>query len=124
VSRNGRQSRVAYADAGAAIRLAIERGVSARLNGQAWRVLAAVIALVPSYSRLADKTYTAQIARFAEIDEKRTRVLLGQLRRRGIIVYVPAQGRNRKSLIGLPPGRPRHAKELTDGEGLAAYVSA
>ena len=94
---------------GMAVREALRKASSVAPFERA--VLCAVIALVSTYSRLEDRLYVAQVARFVYGTERddltrwqiqHTSQALRRLRDLGIVAYVAARGRGSRSLIGLP----------------------
>lgn len=104
-----RPERDAYADVGQAMRLAIERflsGAEGRTLTRDARVFLAVLHLVASYSRLADRVYVAQISELAQIvgdvDERHTRRSLQKLHKLGAIDWQPSRGAGRQSWVSLP----------------------
>jgi hypothetical protein len=86
------------------MRVSMAMATDAKLNGTEWRVYAAVLTLTGTWSKLSDYCYTEQVAALANVPPKKTREILGKLGRLRIIVYRPARGRHRRSLIGLPFG--------------------
>jgi hypothetical protein len=84
------------------MRSSMARATEAKLNGTESRVHLAVLSLTGTWSRLSDYCYTEQIATLSGVRPKTTREILGKLGRLGVIVYSPARGRHRRSLIGLP----------------------
>jgi hypothetical protein len=111
-----RRNRVTYVEAGAAMRLAFERASTvgeargkSRLNGSDWRVLAAVVALTASYSKLEDTVYTGIVARMAgfrgpneDTNARRARRILKKLASLGIIEYEPSRKLREPSIVRLP----------------------
>lgn len=109
--------RVAYAEAGAAIRQAHQRARRAGLGERQWRTLSAVIDRTASYSKLEDRTFLAAIADdvFGADDPTRWQMNkvaedLKALAAAGIIEREPPRrGRPKKSAAGaryriaLPP---------------------
>jgi hypothetical protein len=100
-----REPRDSYVEVGAAIRQAAKRAVDARCNLTQHRVLAAVIALVASYSRLTDRVSLRQLAEFAGMGGKRPELevarALAALADAGAVVYEPGIGKT-PSRVGLP----------------------
>jgi hypothetical protein len=107
------QDRDRFVECAKALRAALDKAIAAKLGGALWRVLAAVIELTVTWSKLEDEVYLAQIARIAGMhdgegnarpgDVKRVAHSLKQLRDAGIITYVPSRRHGQKSRIGLVP---------------------
>jgi hypothetical protein len=113
-SSNGtRERRDAYAACGAAHRAAYERAAAADLSRRDWRVFGAVMVLLPSWSRLSDKTSVRQVAAivYGKTDYEtvtgwerdKTSLALRHLARLGIIGYQPGRGHLARCLVSLPP---------------------
>jgi hypothetical protein len=115
------QARASYAEAGAAMRQAIDRALAASLGPRQWAVVAVVLELTASYSKLSDDLYLAEIAaRVFRTDEpttwqvKRISADLKDLAAAGIIEREPPR-------IGRPAaGGPRYRVVLpAAGKGAA-----
>lgn len=78
------------------------------LRPREWRVLAAVIQLTSTWTKLTDSVYVAIVAAAAgfDPDSKDDRKVVGQelrsLSERGLIMYRPARGRGSRSMVGIP----------------------
>lgn len=94
--------RVAYREAGNAMREALRRARGAGLSPTDRNVLDAVLALTVSYSKLEDEISPATIAEEAGCSLRQARRSLRKLDDLGIVVYVPGLGRGRTSVVGLP----------------------
>jgi hypothetical protein len=96
-----------YPECGAAIRQAIARAIEAKCSRAQLAVLAAVIALTGSYSKLVDRVGHGQVADLAEVHPKTVAAALRTLRRCRSIVYRPGSGQGNVSLVGLRKDRTR-----------------
>ena len=100
-------ARARYAEVGEALRLAIDRAIALDLPASGWRVVAAVVSLVASYSRLSDRVYVSQIASRASLSERRTREWLKRLDAAGVLsvdLRRGGSGDRPRSVVGLPTG--------------------
>lgn len=102
--------RVAYLEAGAAMRQALERAVvmAEYLKPRDWRVLLACIHLTTSYSKISDETSVGQVAGLSGVSRSRTSESLNRLAAAGVIAWEGtrtrgAQGASRVSLAGSSP---------------------
>lgn len=102
--------RVAYLEAGAAMRQALERAVvmAEYLKPRDWRVLLAVINLTASYSKISDETSVGQVSELSGVSESRAAESLRRLDAAGVIVWKPtrtrgALGPSTVSLVGASP---------------------
>ena len=102
-----RRPREPYAQAGTAMRQALERAVSMsdELKPRDWRVLLACAVLTASYSRTGDNTSVGQIASMCGLSYARTSESLVRLADAGVIVWRGtrtrgASGASRVSLVG------------------------
>ncbi len=98
-----RAPRASYAEAGAAMRRALQRAGVNDLSRSDWRVLGAAIYLTASYSRTVDFIYVAQVVRLAGLSERRAGESLRRLAAFGVIEWEPGRGRGKPSLLSLPP---------------------
>lgn len=94
--------RVSYIVAGQAIRQAHGRARAASCSAAERDVVAAVVELVATYSRLADRVSLERVAAAAGRHPKTTGRALRHLAQLGVLVYQPGRGRARVSLVGLP----------------------
>ena len=67
------RDRVAYSIAGNAMREVIVRASAEKLTQSDWRTLAGVLYLLPSYSRLEDNVYIAQVAKAGNVSDHQAR---------------------------------------------------
>jgi hypothetical protein len=95
--------RVPYRDAGAAQRQAHRRAVARDLSEANWRVLAVVLDLTTSYSKLTDRVLQAQIVKASATSARTVRRSLRRLAEFGVIVFVPGLGAGHKTIVGVPP---------------------
>ncbi|HEY3123359.1 MAG TPA: hypothetical protein VGK70_04780 [Thermoanaerobaculia bacterium] len=93
--------RVAYATAGEATRSAYAAAARLNLTSGQWQVLAAVVRLTASYSKLQSPTTEEEIAGFARLGVRQTRRILEQLHELGLIIWQPRRGIG-ISMVGLP----------------------
>jgi hypothetical protein len=84
------------------MRQSFARARAARCSPAERDVLAAVVELVCSYSRLVDRIALARVASAAERHPKTVAGALHRLAAAGIVVYEEGGGRSRVSLVGLP----------------------
>jgi hypothetical protein len=106
-------ARVAYAEAGAALRAARARAAAVGLTVLEWQVFAAVAELTTSWSKTTDTTSARQIAAMVygldatEVNggqRRRVRSALEALNTKGVIVLVGARGgRHAGVTVSLPP---------------------
>ncbi len=102
---NGRPRDLFASQVCPAMRQAIEREIkhlAEKRNTGRTRVFLAALYLVPSYSRLDDFVYVAQVAEVARLSERQTRRWLDELAAEGEIDWHPQRGQGRKSRLGLP----------------------
>lgn len=102
-----------YKAVGAAMRAAMDAACHAEppLRPREWRVLAAVVSITASWSRLEDEVSHGQLQVLTGIAERRTLAReLRSLAQRGIVMYEPGDstpgGGRTLSRVGLAPGRP------------------
>jgi hypothetical protein len=118
-------SRDRFEDVGRAIRAAYAAARATGTTAADRDVIAAVVELVSSYSRLTDRVSVARLAESAARHPKTVRASLVRLASQGVLVYEGGNGRGRRSLVGLPaalegerPETPLSAAQ--EGERLAA----
>jgi DNA-binding transcriptional ArsR family regulator len=104
------------------MRLALDKACAASppLAPVDWRTLAAVLALLPSYSKLSDEAYVEQIAAIGAVSYRSARRSLKKLEQLGILVYESRRGGNRPPRITMPADvetGPPLASQEEDGEG-------
>ncbi len=97
--------RVAYREAGEAMREALRRASEAELSLTDRKVLDAVLVATVSYSKLDDRLPLAQIVTAAGCSARQAQRSLQRLPGLGIVVYAPGRGRGNVSLVGLPKRR-------------------
>lgn len=95
--------RVAYRAAGAAHRQANRRACAASLSETDMRVLAVVLELTVSYSKLTDSVAHSQLTDRCACSPRQLRRSLRRLVECGVIAYQPGRGRGNSSIIGVPP---------------------
>lgn len=98
--------RDSYADVGAATRAAIEQALRECRFGRQPRILLATIHQTSTWSRLCDTVYADALFELARVDRRDGQRGLNELVERGVIVWRPAHGRGRRSLLGLPGSVP------------------
>lgn len=82
----------------------VARAIAAGLTTRQWRVLAAVLCLTTSYSRLDDHTNVEQVAGLSGLHPRDASRELNRLHRLGVIVWEPTRGgRGRKSHVSVKP---------------------
>lgn len=98
--------RARFADAGEATRSTLSRAAAASppLNQREWRVLAAVLQLTTTYSKLTDRVWQEQVAAAAGgLDRRAVQRALGALHERFLIVWEPSTVKGRPSTVGVVP---------------------
>jgi hypothetical protein len=128
--------RAEYAAVGAAMRQAWERAATHRVTACDLATLGAVCARVTSYSRLEDKLTAKEIAGCTHFHYRSVLTSLKRLAslRPPVLIFEPARGQKKRSLIGLHPsasvseGLDAHSpsaevsvQRLTQSEGLEAH---
>lgn len=95
--------RSSYAEAGAAMRSAIDKAIanSRALTRADWQAFAAVLSIVASYSRVRDRSSVGQVRAVACLSERQTRTSLRKLNDLDIIAWQPKRGQG-VSYLGLP----------------------
>ena len=98
-----------YREVGDALRQSLTRARASKLNGSQWRVLAVVVDLTASRSKLKDHTWCEYIAEQAGFGSgleptKRAARTLRKLRGLGVIDYVGGSKKPKRwTVVGLPP---------------------
>ncbi len=99
-----------YADVGAAMRQSVRRANAAALGVGDYRVLAAVLEVTASWSRLEVAIDATGLAPLAGMSVRRTRDRLGHLAELSVITWKPKRGirpdGKPRSRVGLPPADP------------------
>jgi hypothetical protein len=116
----GRRNRDPYAEVGRAMRHAVDKAVAHGIGKGEWRVLAAVLAEVSSYSRLTDRVFVKAIRDRAGLSDRYTRSCLQKLGELDILIVDLRQGGSGprpRSSVGLPqaaPSEPVDQLELSE----------
>lgn len=102
------------------MRCAFARASQVRLVQSEWRVLAAVVALTASWSKLEDEAFVAQIAATAKVGQSTCRRALKRLNELGIIAYSGRRGPGQKPLVSLSVQLGEQSESVQQDERLAA----
>jgi hypothetical protein len=95
--------RAPYADVGRAMRTTVDLAfaVSPPLKACDWRILAAVVSKLASWSRLEERVYAVEIAEAAGVHPRRAQRSLQVLAAHGVIRWAPVRGSRSRTLLGL-----------------------
>lgn len=103
---SGGPSRARFADAGEAARSVLARAAAASppLTQREWRVLAAVLQVTTTYSKLSDRVWKTQLGEAAGgLEDKALQRTLRSLHDRHLIVWRPSSVKGRPSIVSVVP---------------------
>lgn len=115
--------RDSYAEVGRAMRVSLEAALRAdpELSAGAWRVLAAIIHEVPTWSRISDTVARKKLADLTGLTERTVSRAVNRLVAAGAIKWTPGDGAGNASQVALPIERetdrrpPYEQERETDG---------
>jgi hypothetical protein len=93
--------RVPYAAAGSAMRDTLTRAFMSDLTPSEWKLVAAILYHVASWSRVEDSVSVSHLASISGVSPDYARKALKKLAQRGVILWEPSRGRGRPSRVGL-----------------------